>query len=106
MGDSSGNGDHTLPSRAGGRVSQRISTQATPSPPRTAGCGTALPSRKATAITKRPPPFTPTRFAWYDAPRLGGPMASVDAVRQVPDCKVAVDGADLKPADRAALTRA
>jgi phage protein D len=33
-------------------------------------------------------------------------MASADAVRHVPDCKVTVEGTDLKPADRAALTRA
>ena len=33
-------------------------------------------------------------------------MSSADAVRFIPDCKVSVDGAELKPADRAALTRA
>jgi phage protein D len=33
-------------------------------------------------------------------------MSSADAVRHVPDCKLTVAGADLKPADRAALTRA
>jgi len=33
-------------------------------------------------------------------------MSSAEAVRYVPDCKVTVDGAELKPEDRAALSRA
>jgi phage protein D len=33
-------------------------------------------------------------------------MSTADAIRHVPDCKVTVDGTDLKPADQAELTRA
>ena len=33
-------------------------------------------------------------------------MSSADSVRYVPDCKVTVDGTDLKPAEQAALTKA
>src|SRR5919197_894968 len=36
----------------------------------------------------------------------GGSMSTADAIRHVPDCKVTVDGTDLKPADQAELTRA
>src|SRR5215475_10240262 len=53
------------------------------------------------------PAFTVPQLACYHRESArGGAMSSAEAIRFIPDCKITVDGADLKPEERAALTRA